>query len=48
MVASADGRDVVRQRKSGRMGDPALFGRQLALQLLPRARTLIGAAAGSR
>ena len=48
VVASADGRDVVRLRKAGRMGDPALFGRQLAHQLLPRARTLIGAAAGSR
>jgi hydroxymethylbilane synthase len=48
VVASADGRDVVRQRKTGRMDDPAQFGRQLAHQLLPRARTLIGAAAGSR
>ena len=48
VVASADGRDVVRLRTAGSMGDPAHFGRALAHQLLPRARTLIGTAAGSR
>ena len=48
VVASPDGRDVVRQRRSGPMGNPASFGRTLALQLLPRARTLLGAAVGSR
>ena len=48
VVASADGRDVVRERTTGPLDDTAELGRALALQLLPRARALIGAAAGSR
>ena len=48
VVASADGRDVVRLRTSGDMHGPAELGHELAQRLLSLARTLLNAPAGSR
>ncbi|MCC6176565.1 MAG: hydroxymethylbilane synthase [Chloroflexi bacterium] len=42
VVASADGRSLVRERIAGGLDDPAGVGRELAERLLPRARVFLG------